>query len=363
MKTLTKLTNIITKPVNHRLSGLKFRFFIKYVSAFCLIVFSFLYVNGQDIHYSQMYSTPLYINPAFTGNHECDIRTGLNYRQQAASFTIPFTTYTAWLDSRIQPNFLGKRSWIGLGGHMYYDNAGTGSLKKVQGMFLGSFSQGFDSDNSLYGSLGVGLGYTNRSIDMNNLIFDTQWDSTLFVFDPGISNGESLQNSSIFYMDFNLGLSVHHLVNQKWMYEAGASISHINKPKESFFGEDNRLGRKFIVHATVQHILSDNFLIKPEAYFISHEGVEEIIIGANTIYGATEIKLHGGLWTRIGRDIIPVLGIEYNGFVLLFSYDINISKQRMASNYQGGFEFSIVKKFCNSTRRGSKRNPCKFLEF
>jgi len=351
------------KPSSFKRTKWKLHFLNKYLSILCLILFGFLYSNSQDIHYSQMYSTPLYINPAFTGNFDCDVRAGLNYRQQAASFTVPFTTYTAWLDSRIQPGFLGKRSWIGLGGHMYYDNAGSGSLKKVQGMFLGAFSQGFDSDNSLYGSLGVGLGYTNRSINMNNLIFDEQWNDLLYRFDPNADNKESLQNSSIFYLDFNLGLSVHHLVNQKWMYEAGASISHINKPKESFFGENNRLGRKFIAHATVQHILSSEFLIKPEAYFISHEGVQETIFGANVIYGATELKLHGGLWTRLGRDIIPVLGIEYNGFILLFSYDVNISKQRKASNYQGGFEFSIVKKFCHTTRLGSKRNPCKFLEF
>ena len=33
-------------------------------------------LKGQDVHYSQMYATPLYINPAFTGNHECDYRVG-----------------------------------------------------------------------------------------------------------------------------------------------------------------------------------------------------------------------------------------------------------------------------------------------
>lgn len=321
-------------------------------------------LSGQDIHYSQMYSTPLYVNPAFTGNHDCQYRVGVNYRQQAASFTVPFETYTAWGDTRFSPKFLRQRGWFGLGAHMYYDNAGDGDLKKVQGMFFGAYSQGFNADNSLYGTLGVGVGVTNRSLNANNLIFGDQWDNQMLEFNLGKSSADllNIQNSSIFYLDFNLGLSVHHLVNSKWMYEIGGSISHINTPEESFFGENNnKVGRKFIAHATVQYILTPYLLIKPEVYFITQQNVQETLFGANLVYNAMELKLVGGLWHRLGRDIIPVLGLEYNKFSLLFSYDINVSPQRIASNYQGGFELSLVKKICY--RVSTKRQPCKFLEF
>jgi type IX secretion system PorP/SprF family membrane protein len=333
-------------------------------SLFLILLFAFSQqVEGQDVHYSQMYSTPLFINPAFTGNHVCDFRAGVNYRQQAASFTIPFETYSAWGDTRIYPAFLGRRSWMGLGGHMYYDNAGDGGLKKIQGMAFGSFSQGFNADNSFYGSLGIGLGITNRSININQLIFNSQWDDVALQFDPSIGSGESLANSSIFYMDFNMGLAIHHLINEKLQYEFGVSMSHINKPEESFYGEKNKVGRKLIINGSVQTLVSKRILLKPEAYFVMHEGAQEIIFGSNMVYGTTDIKLHGGLWYRFGRDIIPTLGLEYNTFTVLFSYDINVSKQRIASNYRGGFELSILKRFCYSSRKSTKREPCKFLEF
>jgi len=335
---------------------------IRYSLLALMIISSGYIAKTQDIHYSQMYNTPLYINPAFTGNHECDFRAAANYRQQAASFTTPFTTYTAWGDTRFYPGFTNRRGWFGVGAHLYYDNAGDGDLTKVQGTLLSAYSQGFNSDNSLYGSLGVGLSYTNRTVNQAKFIFGDNWDPNDLEWDPiNYPTAESLPSSSIFYLDFNVGLSVHHMVNSNWMYEVGGSMSHVNKPKESFYGENNRLGRKFIAHATVQHIASENFLIKPEIYFIAHEGVTETLLGSNIVYGALDLKLHGGLWYRLGRDLIPVLGIEYNKFALLFSYDINVSKQRVASNYQGGFEFSLVKKFCGT--RGSKRDPCKFLEF
>ncbi|MEZ5196483.1 MAG: PorP/SprF family type IX secretion system membrane protein [Bacteroidales bacterium] len=348
---------------------------LKYILSLFIVSAFNVSVEAQDIHYSQMYSTPLYFNPAFTGNHQCDYRAGVNYRQQAASFTIPFTTYSAWGDTKVTPAFLRNRGWIGLGANLYYDNAGNGDLKKVQGMFFTAYSQGFNSDNSLYGSLGIGLGVTNRSVNKESLIYGDQWNTQMLGFNldkisPDITN---ITNPSIFYLDFNLGLSVHHYVNDKWLYEVGGSISHVNRPHESFYPEyielddgtilhnTNRVGMKYIVHGTAQHILSEMLLLKPEVYFIAHEGVQETLLGSNLVYGYTDLRLVGGLWYRWGRDIIPALGLEYSGFTMLFTYDINISEQRRASNYQGGFEFSLVKRFCY--RGSTKRQPCKFLEF
>lgn len=322
---------------------------------------AFTAASGQDVHYSQFYSTPLYVNPAMTGNHECDFRFGLNYRQQASYLPVPFETYSAFGDTRFYPKFLKRRGWFGLGGNLYYDNAGSGDLKKTQGMLLGAYSQGFNSDNSLYGSLGIGLGLTNRSINYNSFIFDRQWDADNLLFDPAWSSGENFADNSIFYPDFNLGLALHHLVNDNWLYEFGVSMSHINRPKESFFGEDNRVERKLIAHAGVQFLALKNLLIRPEAFFAAHEGVQETVFGANAVYGLLDVKLYGGLWHRLGRDIIPVLGLEYSRWIILFSYDINISQQRIASAYEGGFELSLVKKFCE--RRTTKKDPCKYLEF
>ncbi len=336
---------------------------LKITTIFVITLISIQLGISQDVHYTQMYNTPLYINPALTGNHQCDFRAGVNFRQQAASFTVPFETYTAWGDGRLYPGFLGRRSWIGLGGNLYYDNAGDGELKKIQGMGFFSFSQGFNSDNSLYASLGIGLGVTNRSIDMTKLIFDNQWDPIKLEFNSALSSGEQLTANSVFYLDMNWGLLVHHLVTEKFQYEIGASMSHFNRPQESFFGEPNKVGIKYIAHGDVQWLLSKNILFMPAVYFIYQENVSESMVGGNFAFGTKGVKLLAGLWTRVGRDVIPIIGLEYNYFGLQFSYDINVSSQHAASNYRGGFEFSLVKKFCYSTRTSTKREPCKFLEF
>ncbi|MCD4747655.1 MAG: type IX secretion system membrane protein PorP/SprF, partial [Bacteroidales bacterium] len=139
--------------------------------------------------------------------------------------------------------------------------------------------------------------------------------------------------------------------------------NHINKPKESFYDDDNRLQRKLIIHGSLLAYLNEKLVIKPEAMFSTQAGTSETVFGANVIFEVKDIKLYCGIWHRLLRDIIPVAGLEYNNFTFLFSYDVNISDLHPASNYQGGLEISLIKKFCYSNQRSTKRHPCKFLDF
>ena len=43
---------------------------------------------------------------------------------------------------------------------------------------------------------------------------------------------------------------------------------------------------------------------------------------------------------------------DYNQFSLGFSYDVNVSPLKPASNNNGAFEFALVYKFCGDISRG-----------
>jgi len=45
---------------------------------------------------------------------------------------------------------------------------------------------------------------------------------------------------------------------------------------------------------------------------------------------------------RLKDALIPVIKIGYNPFELAFSYDINLSQLKTASQAKGGFELSIA---------------------
>src|SRR5258706_18607 len=51
--------------------------------------------------------------------------------------------------------------------------------------------------------------------------------------------------------------------------------------------------------------------------------------------------LHGGVFLRWNDALIPVIKVDYSGLSFAFSYDVNISRLKPASQSRGGFEFSV----------------------
>src|SRR5260370_134310 len=88
---------------------------------------------AQDLHFSQFFNSPLLTNPANTGFiPEGDFRIGVNYRNQWASITaFPYKTMSAFGDVQVMPN-QDNTGWLGLGGQILHDVAGTGSLTSTK---------------------------------------------------------------------------------------------------------------------------------------------------------------------------------------------------------------------------------------
>jgi hypothetical protein len=77
--------------------------------------------------------------------------------------------------------------------------------------------------------------------------------------------------------------------------------------------------------------------------------------------------LQFGLWARLANysitsggsnqkgilidAIIPSIRFDYNNSTIGFSYDVNTSSLRAASNANGGFEFALQYKICGNERR------------
>lgn len=64
-------------------------FLIKEISlSFIILLFS-LYINAQDIHFSQFYEAPLSRNPALAGIFTGNLRVQLLHRNQWATIDVP----------------------------------------------------------------------------------------------------------------------------------------------------------------------------------------------------------------------------------------------------------------------------------
>ncbi|HKJ78873.1 MAG TPA: PorP/SprF family type IX secretion system membrane protein, partial [Prolixibacteraceae bacterium] len=71
------------------------------ISCFWFFFLSGFSIAAQDVSFSQFYSNPLYLNPAFAGSVGTP-RFGLQYRNQWSGFNNAFTTYSAAFDMAVE---------------------------------------------------------------------------------------------------------------------------------------------------------------------------------------------------------------------------------------------------------------------
>src|SRR5215203_1543254 len=136
-------------------------------------------LRGQDLHFSQFMNSPLTTNPANTGfMPEGDYRLGINYRNQwSAIMTVPYKTMSAYGDVQILKDRLDN-GWVGLGGVILRDVAGSGNLTstKIYGSVAYHQMLGFSS----LLSMGFNAGWANKQINTINLKFPDQFDGKFF---------------------------------------------------------------------------------------------------------------------------------------------------------------------------------------
>ena len=80
---------------------------------------------------------------------------------------------------------------------------------------------------------GFNIGWANKRIDQSKLTFPDQFDGKFF--DATLPTSVMLLNNSISYFDLQVGMNYAYFPTQDVYINAGYSIHHINRPKETFF--------------------------------------------------------------------------------------------------------------------------------
>jgi len=78
----------------------------------------------------------------------------------------------------------------------------------------------------------------------------------------------------------------------------------------------------------MEYLIKGKYILSPSVMFSWQNNASETIAGTNLSVEFSKFNIVTGLWVRIFKDIIPLIGLEYNGYSLNFSYDINITKER-----------------------------------
>ncbi len=321
---------------------------------YILIILS-TYLFGQDIHFSQFNDLPLNLNPAQSGNMDGTFRAGTIYRNQWNSVSVPFESTGLYADFKSYPKFLNGKV-IGLGVQLLNDRSGTGGLIENVLSFNGSYHYFLNTKKDQLLIAGISLGLFQKSIDLSKLNFENQFLYQTANF-GNISSNENFENNSITRPDIGLGIAWTSFSQLGHQITAGISTAHINSPKQSFYGINDRLASRTNIHSNLVYSINKQININPSVLVMIQNGNINTVLGVDLTHSLgrktiEKIDLKLGLYGRLGDAMSFIVGLNHDNWSINVAYDLNLSTLVPASETRGAFEISIS--YVNRMYKGIK---------
>ncbi len=303
---------------------------------------------AQDPNFSQFFASPLTLNPALTGKFDGLFRIAGNYRNQWPTISNAYTTETASGDFHLLRNYLPEIDRWGIGVLFMNDQAGDGALTTNIFSLSTAYHKGLDEDG--FHQIGVGFqgSYTDKRLNVYKLRFEDQL--TALGFTGATSEIFPQAGLEIKFVDINAGVLYNGSTNGYNNFYLGASMYHINRPKETFQGGQYYLGSRTTLMAGGRLPTNQFNALHFSANYSLQANSNNLTLGGayalNLNYDEENpLYLYMGAWGRfnnVSDALIPYIGIEVGDFQVGATYDVNISSLQPASNSKGGIELSLI---------------------
>lgn len=309
--------------------------------------------HAQHYQFSQFYSAPTTINPAFAGANVCS-RFTLNYRNQWSGIPGTFTTYQASFDHTL------KRINSGIGVQFFSDKAGVASLRTTQIAILYAYEARINK--KLIGRGGISAGSVQRKADYSTFLFGDQ------IARNSASSVENLPTNGITYLDLGAGILLY--TSKAWF---GLAASHLNKPDQSLMNNTSPLPAEVKIHGGYKFVIEEHETSNKRipyvntvtlAYNVKHsEKFYQMDLG---IYYTKNWFVIGGWYRGIplykptadyanNDALVFLVGITSEKFRLGFSHDWTLSRLSNAQS-NGSNEISVSYQLCKLKKGKQKKN-------
>jgi len=245
---------------------------------------------AQDHMYSQFFNSPIYLNPALTGQFDGDLRMTFIYRNQFTSVPGSFNYISGSIDYNI-PKFGG-----GVG--LLFTRSSEGTAYLNNNNISGTYAYSVGSEGFVL-SFGLQAGVTNRSIDWSKLVFGDQIDPRIGYIPGSVSAADDPLFNNRFYFDSGAGTNL--VVGQ---FNIGAALQHINQPNESFSGTPAKLPMRFTGHLSYRWDLNpyanddedQKSYVIPSVVYYKQSTAQSLSVG----FQYKRKSINAGLWYRSG---------------------------------------------------------------
>ena len=315
-----------------------------------VLVFASQVAMGQDVHFSQFYETTILRNPALTGIFSGDYKVTASYRNQWSSISQPFVTGQVSAEAKIPVNER-VNDFFSVGLLTYFDRAGSIDMKSLGIYPVVAFSKSLEDVHNSYISAGFTGGYIQKSFDPTKVRTNSQYVNG--GYNPDQASGENLNNPKLSHFDLGAGVTFSSGggENNEVSYFVGVAGYHFTRPSASFLdNEEVKMDMKWSLNGGLTYRINDDFGVIAQANYTKQGGYTEIIGGgllnwkrASERQSDPLFVIYAGGFYRWEDAFIPVVKVDYMRYSFGFSYDVNVSGLKAATNLRGGYELTLVK--------------------
>ena len=309
-----------------------------------LLINSSINLYAQDPIFTQFYSNPVYLNPAFAGSNKCP-RIVSNFRNQWPGFSGDFITTSLTYDQYVD------KIKGGLGIILMSDQIAK-TLKSNEASFVYSYHQHLSRKFTL--NFGIQGTYISKSVDRSNLTFgDMIHPRRGFV----LSTQDVINYAPVDIFDFSAGI-----LGYTDKFYVGFATHHLTEPSFSYISSNNTsfLNRRYTAHAGTEISLNSKSLfseeeksLSPSVLFIKQGDFQQLNFGLYYRKGNYVV----GAWYREGDSFIVTLGMNTKLLRIGYSYDLTTSQLGVYSG--GSHEISIaLKLYCAPKKKSLRAMSC-----
>lgn len=316
-------------------------FVLKRLLVYCIGLVFTCFSYGQDIHFSQFYSSPQTLNPANTGDFPGSWRMNHLYRSQWNAIS-PYNTIALSGDRQFS---LQDKTWSG-GLILLHDRSNNGLLQTTQ-LHISTAYRFYSNAHQF--NIGVQPGVVNRHLG-NGLSFGDQFDEGTGTFNALMSTEDLAYKDDVFAFDLNAGLkyTFNHDVFEPSL---GFAVFHLYSSQQSQITSGNyQAPMRMVAHADFHINMSQRVYLTPNYLYMSQNEAEEMVYGLTATYimddSYLEKSVFAGAYTRNEFEnfdaLIFLAGANWLNWTVALSYDLNMSALGGLSNNPGGFEISLI---------------------
>lgn len=357
--------------LSKRFTSLRRKIYMKRINYFFCLLLSSLSINllqAQDIHFSQVNETPLFLSPANTGFFNGYVRAIANYKNQWAAMNNAFQTMAVSVDGGLFRS-KKKKAFLGLGLTIFNDKAGVAKIRKTTIQLNASGLVKLGKRSAL--SAGIAFGSTSSNANYDQLTFASQFNGN--TLDPSIVSGE-IPYRQFTALDLGTGLAYEYSKvkldqdhDDVSSFKLAFGAYHLNRPAQEFgAGSNYRLPIRYAYSFTSNFDLEDTkFTINPTVVFQTQGSLSELMLGSYVKYRMssgtkvtgqrTQNAIGGGLFYRTKDAIIAKFIFDIGDYTIGLAYDFNVSGYARASRGFGGPEISLRYNLLAASLFDSKR--------